>query len=135
MLINYLQPVVKETLKGWLLSPERGGGGGGEGVSPGHRGGGVLLGGGGGGGGVEELSLAYTGGLRPKGVPFSEFKAMDDSQRRFLAQQSVALRWYECLQLRSNIKTLSTTTVSFRTTFTRRIILNLHMKWLQGWNL
>ena len=65
MLINYLQPVVKEILKGWLLSP---------------------------GGGGEELSLAYTGGLRPKGVPFSEFKAMDDSQRRFLAQHSVALR-------------------------------------------
>ena len=35
MLINYLQPVVKETLKGWLLSPEGGGGGGGRRAFPG----------------------------------------------------------------------------------------------------
>ena len=66
MLINYLQPVVKEMLKGWLLSP--------------------------GGGGSEELSLDNTGRLRPKGVPFSGFQVMDDSQWRFLAQQSVTLR-------------------------------------------
>ena len=67
MLINYLQPVVKEMLKGWLLSL-------------------------GAGGGSEELSLDNTGRLRPKGVPFSGFQVMDDSQWRFLAQQSVTLR-------------------------------------------
>ena len=66
MLINYLQPAVKKDAK--RLTDKSGGGGG------------------------EELSLDNTGRLRPKGVPFSGFQVMDDSQWRLLAQQSVTLR-------------------------------------------
>ena len=55
MLINYLQPAVKKNAK--RLTAKSGGGGGGE-----------------------ELSLDNTGRLRPKGVPFSGFQVMDDSQ-------------------------------------------------------
>ena len=108
MLINYLQPVVKEMLKGWLLSP---GGGGERRTFPGQ---------------YREASPERCAFFRLSGdgrFTMTTFRA---------TKRYVALRWCEWLRLCSNIKTLSTTTVLFRTKFTRTIILNLLMKWPLG---
>ena len=108
MLINYLQPAVKKNAK--RLTAKSGGGGGGK-TFPGQ---------------YREASPERCAFFRLSGDGRFTMTTFSATKRY------VALRWYEWLRLCTNIKTLSTTTVLFRTTFTRTIILNLLMKWPLG---
>ena len=80
MLINYLQPVVKEMLKGWLLSP---GGGGERRTFPGQ---------------YREASPERCAFFRLSGDGRFTMTIFSATKRY------VALHWYEWLRLCSNIK-------------------------------